>query len=187
MTIELETRFWGKVRVRKGGPDDCWVWTDYIDRGGYGIFSIKHRNKKAHRVAWELVNGPIPDGMLVCHKCDNPRCVRPSHMFLGTTQDNMRDRNSKGRQAKGLRNGAFTKPDTRARGMNHGFYKNPERRPRGSRNGHAKLSEEKVREIKALLDQGFSQVSIAKRFNVQKSCICKISKGRTWNHVEVDQ
>ncbi len=86
-------RFWQKVQ--KG--DGCWEWQGSRNKLGYGITSLRGRAIRAHRVSWEIVNGPIPDGLLVCHRCDNPACVRPDHLFLGTQIDNLRDMRTKGR------------------------------------------------------------------------------------------
>lgn len=97
----IEERFWEKVD--KSG--DCWVWTGALGGRGYGYIAKPGGSAAnpgahmipAHRVSWEIANGQIPDGLLVCHHCDNPRCVRPDHMFLGTDLDNARDRERKGR------------------------------------------------------------------------------------------
>lgn len=95
-----EDRFWAKVD--KSG--DCWVWTASVfrERLGYGKFQTgsnrgESRVAYAHRVSWELHFGPIPNGLFVCHHCDNPPCVRPDHLFLGTAADNVRDMDRKGR------------------------------------------------------------------------------------------
>jgi hypothetical protein len=95
----IAIRFWEKVD-KPGGADACWLWTGTPDVNGYGkLWWFDHTNKGkfAHRISWELHNGPIPDGLFVLHSCDNPPCVNPKHLFLGTQLDNMRDMVAKGR------------------------------------------------------------------------------------------
>lgn len=94
------TRFWQKVQGR--GTDRCWLWTASAQESGYGSFYFDGQLDRAHRVSWKLAHGSIPDGAMVLHHCDNPRCVNPSHLFLGTNTDNMRDMIRKGRHAKKL-------------------------------------------------------------------------------------
>lgn len=103
----VEERFWSKVRK----SDGCWEWTDALTKTGYGTLTIvvyvkdrrTVRAKLAHRVSWEINKGPIPDGLHVCHHCDNPQCVRPEHLFLGTDADNLADMVAKGRSNRGER------------------------------------------------------------------------------------
>jgi hypothetical protein len=95
--IPLEDRFWPKVNKR--GPDECWEWNGCTKPFGYGFISRRPsgNSELAHRVSWELANGPIPDGLYVLHRCDNPPCVNPNHLFLGDYGDNARDRAAKKR------------------------------------------------------------------------------------------
>lgn len=94
-TCTQEARFWG--RVIKNTPTGCWLWTGLKDASGYGRTTKAGPLTYAHRRAWIYTNGPVPEGMDVCHHCDVRNCCNPSHMFLGTHDDNMKDRSLKGR------------------------------------------------------------------------------------------
>ena len=84
--------------VRKAGG--CWQWTGALSKTGYGVINIQNRTVKAHRFSWEIHRGEIPSGLVICHRCDNRRCVRPDHLFMGTVADNNRDGYRKGRIKK---------------------------------------------------------------------------------------
>lgn len=104
---DITKRFWQLVKKEDG--DGCWEWQGYYFESGYGGIKIDQKQRQAHRVSWELAHGPIeghvpghPDlEVCVCHRCDNPRCVRPDHLFLGTDADNHRDAEAKGRVSRG--------------------------------------------------------------------------------------
>ena len=98
MVVE-ETDYWSKVDVR--GPDECWPWTAHTNAFGYGKYRVGKKLVMAHRMAYELANGPIPEGMFLLHSCDFPGCQNPSHLSIGTKGDNNRDRTAKGRSARG--------------------------------------------------------------------------------------
>ena len=177
-------RFWAKVQI----PSDktqCWNWTACKEqRFGHGIIRINHKNIKTHRFSWELHYGKIPDNLCVLHHCDNPPCVNPNHLFLGTLLDNNKDRDRKNRQARGLRSGAYTHPERRAVGLRNGKYTHPEKTPRGERNGMSKLTKEQVIEIrKKYIPQKYSLSKLAKEFGTEKTTIAQIIKRLTWKHI----
>lgn len=153
-------RWADKVRV----GDGCWEWTaSTYPPYGYGMFSVqtsdgKWRPVRAHRASYELFVGDIPEGMFVCHSCDNPGCVKPSHLFIGSHEDNMADMFAKGRSKRG-------RPQPSVWG---------EQGP-----GH-KLTEGEVLAITARLDAGESQQAIADDIGMGQSQISRIHRGKSW-------
>lgn len=134
----------------------CWRWTAGTFSNGYGQFRVGAKKVRAHRAAYERLVGVIPPGKVVCHRCDNPLCVRPDHLFLGTALDNARDRDSKGRGAPP-----------------------PVTELHGSANPAAKLTRDDVRAILAASGHE-SQRSIAKRFGISQSQVGNILRGDAW-------
>lgn len=96
--IPVQNRFWDKVDKKEG--EGCWEWNSAISKTGYGVINVERKTTKAHRVSWEMHYGPIPEGMMVCHKCDNPKCVRPDHLFLGDSLANNLDMTLKERHGR---------------------------------------------------------------------------------------
>lgn len=148
---DIEKRFWSKVEVKE--RHDCWFWRAGKDKNGYGMFWIKPQNQPAHKVAYKFEFGSFEKGLHVLHKCDNPSCVNPYHLFLGTNQDNIKDMIKKGRSLK------------------------------GEKAHSAKLTEIEVKQIKKLINEGMSSGMISKRFKVHKSTIKDIKALRTWIHI----
>lgn len=154
--MNVESRFWPKV-MKPLQWDACWPWTGAKrgDRQGYGNFKIKsYVAARAHRVSYALYYGQSPGSMLVCHKCDNPVCVNPAHLFLGTVQDNSDDMVRKGRS--------------------------PRRDQKGEKNAAAKLTSDDVAAIRRLIAAGHTNIAIAERYSVTHSLISRIRRGRAW-------
>lgn len=145
-------RFWSKVDP----TGDCWLWTAYTKPDGYGQFTVrKGKFYNAHAVSYALTAGPVPPGMVVCHRCDNPPCVNPDHLFLGTHRDNMHDMSAKGRAVHS----------------------------RGEQQHNARLSEADVREIKSFPERRGLRAELARRYGVSHTTITKIRSGLKWVHV----
>lgn len=150
----IEPRFWAKVE--RNNPDECWLWLGSKTSKGYGSVSYDGKIARSHRVSYIMAFGEIADELHVLHRCDNPSCVNPSHLFLGTNADNVADRETKGRR----------KP------------------PTGELNGRAVLSEDQVIELRKLSALGeHSQKQLAKKFNISTSTCGNILSGRRWKHL----
>ncbi len=180
LTESDKSRFWEKVD--KSGK--CWIWNAARFHNGYGTFSLHTKTTLAHRVSFLIANGSIPNGMCVLHKCDVKNCVRPSHLFIGTMADNMRDRDMKGRQAKGDRNGLRLHPESRPYGLRNGHYTKPECTPRGVNAGNAKLTDEKVEALRLEYRAGgISQDKLAAKYGICQSVTSGIILRQRWKHV----
>jgi hypothetical protein len=159
--MNWNNRFWPKVAIIPEHP--CWEWIGKKNDTGYGSLAIrqggnKRKWYKAHRISWELHYGQIPKGLHCLHKCDNPGCVRPDHLFLGTQLDNVRDMDKKQRR--------ISSPQA------------------GQKNGKSKLTEKKVIAIRKEYKKGkISQLFLANKYGVCQSTIDLIVRKITWKHI----
>lgn len=162
----LAERYWRHVVKREG----CWEWTGPKNALGYPVINKTSNDKfYGHRVAWELCNGPIPAGMMVCHRCDNPTCTNPEHLFLGTQADNMADMRQKGR-AHNVAEYCRQHPEEKAIGNHTGIH-----------NGRAKLVPCVVNEIRHLHNaQGISGRELARRFGIGYTQVGRILRHEQW-------
>jgi len=162
----------------------CTLWLGCIAaETGYGLIHCRPKLLSAHRVAYETFVGPIPDGMRVCHRCDNPPCINPAHLFLGTAADNSADMVAKGRSAGGTRHWSHLYPELRPRGARNGSIKHPERLKRGEDHPSVKLTTENVISIRRRVAAGEVQRTIARQFNVTAALINAIVRRKLWRHV----
>src|SRR6266404_6202431 len=160
----MPSDFWSKVDKR--GSDDCWLWLGKTQGHGYGYFWSSNKTVLTHRFCYELVKGLIPRGdnftdHCVLHTCDNPPCVNPNHLFLGTAQDNSDDKVNKGRQAQGEQLSALW---------------------RGELGAHTKLTEDEVRKI--FQDPDLHRM-IAVKYGIGRSQVTRIKSGQTWKHLKL--
>lgn len=139
--------FWSRMD-KSGGPDSCWEWTGLRHDYGYGMFL----GRRAHRFAWELTNGPIPDGLFILHSCDNPPCCNPAHLSSGTQEENLRQMAARGRGGQS----------------------------KGERSGRAKLTWESVRAIRAAYDGSVTTSALARQYGVSHETMRVMLLGRTW-------
>jgi hypothetical protein len=148
-----DLRFWGHV-VRRGA---CWEYVGCRDRQGYGKVLRNGKAWFAHRYAWTLTNGPIPAGGVVRHSCDNPPCVNPAHLLLGTQGDNISDRQARGRHRPG--------------------------RLLGEAHPSSRLTEGEVIELREAREAGVSLTVLAKRYGVTKRHVYQVATRRLWKHI----
>jgi DNA-binding CsgD family transcriptional regulator len=160
------------------GLGACHEWIGGRSEEGYGKHTFDYKTVPAHRFSWELVNGPIPEGQLVLHRCDNRACVNVEHLFLGSQKDNMVDCQRKGRTSSYDRTNTKWNPAT---GAAHGSRKHPDARARGARNGSSKLTLTQAEEIRKLYAAGgVSQRKLAQMFGVSQGATAALLKGKTW-------
>lgn len=158
MRANTETDFWNHVKADV--DDDCWEWQLSCRNNGYGQFRFQRRHRSAHRLAWEFTYGVIQDGLFVLHGCDNRKCCRPTHLFLGTQKENIRDMIRKGRRAPYIGGGL-----------------------QGEAHGCAKLTESEVVSIRSVLTlKSKTQCELAAIYGVSQSMISLIKQNKNWRH-----
>ena len=201
--------FWSRVDCANG-KESCWEWTGGRMPSGYGQISFMGRPQGAHRLAYQFAIGDIPAGFSILHRCDNPPCCNPAHLFTGTARDNAQDALAKGRFVVGERNGYAKLSDSDIASIKHlyaigaytqtelakkyGVYQSTiQRRVDGkgkgwnflaTNNPSSKLSSEIVRDIRLRCSQGERQNAIARSLGISPGTVCDIIKGRTWAHLE---
>ena len=177
-------------RVDRTG--DCHLWTASTDRRGYGQFSVTNdgvnRKIKAHRFAYLSTHGPesIPNGLFVLHNCpdgDNPSCVNPAHLWLGTAVDNNADMWAKGRGMVGKSHWTRLHPDRVLRGDRHWIRLHPEAMAHGSARAFSKLTEADIPAIRHLITTGATYQEIGRQFGISSSLVYQIAKRKIWKHV----
>ena len=170
LTIEDEERFWAKIKIT-ANPFKCWEWAVGKFKTGYGAFRVKGKTCKAHRVAYYLIHTfTESDKPFICHKCDNPACCNPSHLFLGTPKDNTQDKLSKNRGNLPV-------------GDDHWCHKDPSKVRRGEAHSQSVLTEKEVREIRARYAAGAVQRQMAAEFRISTGTMRDIVHGKIWKHV----
>lgn len=171
---KLLDKFWKKVR--RGDPNSCWIWLAGKDQQGYGAFRVRCVYHRAHRVAYTIAKGPIPDGMVVMHSCDTPSCVNPAHLSVGTDADNVRDMHKKGRNAIPF---FVANPDA-FRGENHWMRRFPNRVKRAEECKHSKLKWFEVEEIRCRHARGDRLSHIAEAYSIDDKHVGDLVRFRTW-------
>lgn len=153
----VQIRFWRYVNK----TESCWLWTGATRDFGYGVINMGGRNGKAeraHRLSWILHNGEIPENMCVCHICDNPLCVNPDHLFLGTRDDNNKDMQQKGRYDK-------------------------VKRPKGEKHGQSKLDNTQVIALREERLNGANYKSLAEKYQISIASAQRIATRKSWKHI----
>ncbi len=151
--------------------DGCWEWQAARDKDGYGLGKLRGKTTRAHRAMWILLGNAVPVyPQTLCHCCDNRRCVRPSHLFVGTNADNTHDMIAKGRSRC-------------ISGANHWVYRDPDKIRRGSKRPDAKLTEAAVLEMRKLHRDGCTYAELARIYKVHFVTASDAIKGKKWKHV----
>lgn len=174
-------RFW-RLFSKSQPVNGCLNWAGRKNKSGYGVFDYSGRPHLAHRVSFWLNTRLLPPGMSVLHRCDNPACINPAHLFLGTHQDNVWDMVSKGRHAHGPRHAAAMRLAA-ARGQSHMSRTRPDAVRRGENASGSRLTNEQVLEIRRRCAGGVKQSDLASEFHVNQSQISDVVSRVTWRHL----
>lgn len=157
LSVELIEKFWNNSRINTADPNVCWEWNNKRRPAGYGMFYFRGKWFSAHRISFQIVKGDIPDGLFVCHSCDNKSCINPAHLFLGTNRDNILDAVKKGIHGKNLH--------------------------RGTRHYRSLVQETDIILIRRLAAKRFSHGQIADLFDMTRRNVTKIVNRANWKHI----
>lgn len=152
---------WAEARSIPVPETGCWIWLGCTDDNGYGLVTVKRVVHRAHRLAWSEVNGPITAGLHVLHKCDTPSCINPTHLFVGTNDDNVADKVRKNRQSRGEHHSSLVR--------------------KGGEHYNSKLNPESVSAIRSSTERG---TTLAERYGVSQATISEVRSRKTWGSYE---
>jgi hypothetical protein len=170
--LSLKERLLKKKKIKKS----CWEWQGFIMPNGYGRMSFKGKDQYVHRLSFAAFIGEIPKGKIICHSCDNRKCINPKHLWIGTFKENTQDACTKGKM-KGFSRKVHSEESKNKMRKPHNINRKGEKHP------NAILDENKVKEIRNLFSQGLTRKEISEIFKITKNCVKDVVLRRSWKHI----